>query len=198
MEIKIDAEKFHERLTCPSLSPQDQFYMEVINQLKDGEDWKKRAIQPQSVRHQFEGEKINLPFPFESAWAQFKRKGESYSGNVIIRGIFSEIGGMREQINEQISSIYGKNWMPTGQTRGGYILYNREPIIAISKDFPSYNISVGDKGMVERRLGSLEEFVSEMLSLGKVTNTFVNVAVSLAVEQGKLPSNPDLSLTLTC
>jgi len=203
MKIEIaNPQNIYARLISPTTNHMEGFFAEAQKQLIDGESWKTKQPNKQLIQTAFEGSSASLVYPLDSAYFHFNRIGDNYSGYV---GVYIEKEPTQslsllkmEGLSEKLKKVLGNNWISKSKDGEGYILYDNEPIINISKGLFSYDISIGKSGTLPRTLDSLENFIQDMSNLEKVTNIFVNSAMDLYVNKGKIESNPIFKFYLSC
>ncbi len=204
MKVRLDLPHIYECLEEPgTVSPQNQFYLEAIEQIKAGEEWKDKKeipVSPKEIARTIHLGKAILPTPFESVDGHFKRDEGAYAGKVRISIPTYNVDPVKT--NETLEIVYtglrdffGNDWVQMNPT-SGYLIVRGKPKIAVQPSNPFISVSIGDSGIQEAKFGAYETFSKDGMLLESVVDICVNSGIEGAVLRGDMDSNPNLEISL--
>lgn len=196
MEIEINYKTIYGRLNQqPESSPHDQFFIEAVKQMREGEQWKNERLKENinliKLTKVFPWTNTPLPQPLINTDGYFERLGELYSGSVTLIYKSDLIEKITSKLSEKMQKQLSSNWSPLDNKGSGYILDRANIAAVINASYPYYKISIGEYGAVERRFGTLEEFAGDIGILQNVTNCFLNQIYKLSAKHNKTPMSPE-------
>ena len=177
MKIRIDHKGTYERLTDFSLimTPHERLAFESIKQIKEGEVWKGENERRVNYDYGFQTRPAQLFHPFNRIWINFDRLNDNYSAHAILPLTSYYFGA---DFGRLLKKIYGSSWMPTvPRSPYGYLQQEGIPTFVVSSEhsgFDSYVISIGGAGVKRRKIGDLDNFLSDMINFGGFLNKFVD------------------------
>jgi|TARA_Y100000310_G_scaffold300597_1_gene336405 hypothetical protein len=201
MKFEIsNVEEIYHILKNPPLSSEELEHFEYVRELNEHNQFNGEPSMALRKGVSIDLGEIPLPSPplKKAEFSIIRNHIDNYA--VLIKIGTSEDSPIKE-LSQVMGSRFGKNWVSNDRNGGGYFISpEKEAIVSIFYEDSNYNICAGCRGATPLKLGSLEDFQSNVNNLEKVMTSFTNSCLSTykknlkSRERKTLEKYPDVSV----